>query len=161
MKFCAEFQHRPDARGLFEHKRVTIFRYTPPVLSFRIEAEEDGGGVHPFGTTFYANFESSTGKPITMADLVKEGALTNLESLAEATFRREHRFSPTESLAEQSYGFPGNRFRLNDNFGIGEKELVFLFNTYEIGPGTMGETKIKLPYHYDLVKLLKVDLRPW
>jgi len=59
MTFCAS-----EGRPLYQHKRVTIFRYTPPILSFRCDAEEDAGGVHPFGTTFFVNFESRTGRVI-------------------------------------------------------------------------------------------------
>lgn len=156
---CAQFQSRPEARELYEHKRVTIFRYTPPILSFRCDADEDAGGVHPFGTTFLINFESSTGKTVLLADLLREGALPKLESVAEAKFRRDHNLSSTESLSEQSYNFPGDRFRLNDNFGIGERELVFLFNTYEIGPGAMGATEITIPY--PLRDLIKPELHLW
>jgi len=159
IKFCGEFQKRAEGRALYAYKLVTIFRYTPPILSFRCEASEDGGGVHPFGTTFYVNFESSTGKAIALTDLVKDGALAKLEAVAEATFQRDHNLSRTGSLSEP-YSFPGGRFKLNENFGIGEKELVFLFNTYEIGPGAMGATEISIPYR-QVSNLLKIDSGPW
>jgi Protein of unknown function (DUF3298) len=158
MKYCAEFQNGPAPRQLYEHKRVTIFRYTPPVLSFKIEAQEDGGGVHPFGTTFFVNFERSTGKTIGITDLLRAGALPKLEAIAEANFRHTYKLSATESLA--GYSFPDDRLRLNDNFGIGEKQLVFLFNTYEIGPGAMDVTEIRIPYQ-DISNLLKINLPAW
>jgi len=160
LKHCTEFQSAPEARELYEHKRATIFRYTPPIVSFRCDATEDAGGVHPFGTTFFVNFESSTGKTVTIADLLREGTVPKLESIAEADFRRAHNLSSTESLSEQSYNFPGGRFRLNDNFGVGEEELVFLFNTYEIAAGAMGPTEIAIPYPF-LRGLLKTDLEQW
>jgi hypothetical protein len=160
LKHCREFQSRPEARELYEHKRVAIFRYTPPIVSFRCDATEDAGGVHPFGTTFFVNFESNSGKTVGIADLLKEGALPKLESIAEANFRRAHNFSPTESLSEHSYNFPGDRFRLNDNFGVGEEELVFLFNTYEIAAGAMGPTEIAIPYPF-LRGVVKTDLELW
>ena len=156
LKECADFQKQPEARELYEHKLVTIFRYTPPILSFRCEADEDGGGVHPFGTTLFVNFESSNGKAVVITDLLREGALAKLESVAEANFRRDHKLSATERLSEH-YRFPGDHFRLNDNFGIGERELVFLFNTYEIGPGAMGATEITIGYP-QIRDLLKPDL---
>ena len=59
LTFCAS-----ESRPLYQHKRVMIFRYTPPILSFRFDAHEDAGGVHPFGTTFFVNFESRTGQVI-------------------------------------------------------------------------------------------------
>jgi len=160
LKECADFQTRPEARDLYEHKLVTIFRYTPPILSFRCDANEDGGGVHPFGTTLFVNFEISTGKTVVIRDLLREGVFAQLESIAEANFRRDYKLSSTESLLERSYKFPGNRFRLNNNFGIGERELVFLFNTYEIGPGAMGPTEISMPYQ-QIHNLFKPDFHFW
>jgi len=151
---CAEFQQGPAAHPLYEHKRVTIFRYTPPFLSFRCDASEDAGGAHPFGTTLFVNFESRTGKTLTIADLIREGTLQELHSIAEKIFRQDAKLSASESLAASSYSFPGDNFKLTDNFGIGETELVFLFNTYEIGPGAMGPTEIKIPY-----RLIRNQLR--
>ena len=78
-----------------------------------------------------------------------------LESIAEKIFRQDARLSASESLSASSYSFPGDRFKLNENFGVGETELVFLFNTYEIGPGAMGPTEIKIPYPF-----LRSQLRP-
>ena len=49
-----------------------------------------------------------------------------------------------------------DRFKLNDNYGIGDKALVFHFNTYEIAAGAMGPTEIKIPYT-DMRQLLKPD----
>ena len=157
VKECEGFQSRPEARSLYQYKLVTIFRYTPPIVSFRCDATEDGGGVHPFGTTFFVNFESETGKAVAVTDLLKEGALPKLTSLAEGVFRRYQKLSATESLSEQGYGFTDNRFRLNDNFGVGERELVFLFNTYEIGAGAMPPTEIKID-HVSLRGLLRPNV---
>jgi len=157
LKQCAGSQKRPEARGLYEHKFVTIFRYTPPFLSLRCEADEDAGGVHPFATTLFVTFESGTGKTVVITDLLREGGLAKLESVAEANFRRDNNLSSTQSLSE-TYTFPGGRFKLNDNFGIGERNLVFLFNTYEIGPGAMPATEIKIAYPL-IPDLLKPDLR--
>jgi len=61
-------------------------------------------------------------------------AIPKLEPMAETNFRQQYQLSPTASLAERSFTFPGNRFRIHNNFGIGEEWLGFL-NTYEIGPG--------------------------
>jgi hypothetical protein len=160
MSYCAEYQKGPQPRPLQEHKMVTIFRYTPPVLSFKCDADEDGGGVHPFGTTFFVNFESSTGKTITLMELLSEGALAKFESVAEAKFRRDYKLSSTESLAEQGFGFSGDRFKLNSNFGIGEREVVFIFNTYEIGAGAMGPTELMIPGAF-VHDLFRPDLHLW
>jgi hypothetical protein len=160
MTYCAEYQKGPQPHPLQEHKMVTIFRYTPPILSFKCDADEDGGGVHSFGTTFFVNLESSTGKTITLTELLSEGALAKFESVAEAKFRRDYKLSPTESLEEHGFGFSGDRFKLNDNFGIGEREVVFIFNTYEIGAGAMGPTELTIPQVF-VHDLFRPDLHLW
>jgi hypothetical protein len=150
----------PPDRALYEHKRITIFRYTPPVLSFRCDAVADAGGVHPYGTTFFANFEMTTGKTITLSDMFQSGGLPKLESIAEARFRRDHNLSDSAHLSEAGFSFPGDRFKLNDNFGVGETELVSIFNTYEISAGAMGNTEIKLPFQ-SISQILKPGMRLW
>ncbi len=147
-----EFENRP----WYERKTVKVFRSMPPVFSFQCVAHADAGGVHPFGTTFYVNFESKTGKPVKLIDILKPGALGRLASLAESHFREDHKLSATESLLENGFNFPSDRFKLNDNYGIGDKALVFLFNTYEIAAGAMGPTEFKIPYT-DMRQLLKPD----
>lgn len=154
---CSGFQTRPEAHDLYEHKTVTILRYTPPILSFRCDSDEDAGGVHPFGNTLFVNFETGTGRILKLSDLVKEDALPKLTSLAEAQFRRDRGLSSSDSVSEQGYNFPGGHFRLNDNFGAGEKELLFVFNTYEIAAGAAGPTEIAIPYQV-IRNLLKPDL---
>jgi hypothetical protein len=156
-KECTDEQDRPQPHPLYMRKFVTIFRYTPPILSFKCEGDEDAGGVHPFGTILFVNFETSTGQTIALPEVLKEGAFPQLESLAEGIFRRENKLSPGESLSESGYRFHENRFKLNDNFGFGENALVFLFNTYEIGPGAMPATEVTIDYAF-VRELLKPGL---
>ena len=146
LRECVAEQDRPERHPLYMRKFVTIFRYTPPILSFKCEADEDAGGAHPFGTVLFTNFEAGTGETIALRDVLKEGAFPQLRSLAEGIFRRENKLSPRENLSENGYTFPEDKFKLNDNFGFGEKSLVFLFNTYEIGPGAMPSTELTIDY---------------
>ena len=91
---------------MYERKAVKFCRATPPVFSFQCVADADAGGVHPFGTTFYVNFESKTGKPVKLMANLKPGALARLASLAESHFREDHKLSATESLLENGFNFP-------------------------------------------------------
>jgi hypothetical protein len=75
-----------------------------------------------------------------------QGRLLPLASVAESHFREDHKLSANENLSESSFSFPGDRFKLNDNYGIGDKALVFHFNTYGIAAGAMGDTEIEIPY---------------
>jgi hypothetical protein len=81
----------------------------------------------------FVNFESRTGKILVIADLLREGALAKPQAVADANFRRDNKLSWTEGFSEQGYNFPGNRFRLNDNFGVGEKSWFDQVASVRIG----------------------------
>jgi hypothetical protein len=155
---CQEFrawsEGKPPFRELYEHKRATIFRYTPPILSFRFDGVADHGGVHPYGNTLFANFDSVTGETIVLSSLLREGGYPKLEATAERMFRSQFNLAPSDKLSD-FYSFPGDRFKLNDYFGFGEDELVFIFNAYEIAPGAAGSVEIKVPY-----ALLREAIKP-
>jgi hypothetical protein len=155
---CTDHQQRLEAHPMYMRKFITVFRYTPPILSFKCEADEDGGGVHPFGTTLFINFETSTGQKIALQDVLKGGTFPQLESLAERLFRGENKLSSRASLSENGYAFPQDKFKLNNNFGFGENALVFLFNMYEIGAGAMPATEVTIGYGL-LREMLKPGLR--
>lgn len=93
-----------------------------------------------------------------LTDLLKKGALPQLESAVETEFRRARNLSSTDSLLNEGHKFSGGRFRLNDNFGVGERELVFLFNSYEIAAGAAGPTELAIPYQ-SIGQLLKPELQ--
>jgi len=155
LKNCDQFHNeRIGNRAIYERKTVRFFRSTPPVFSFQCVANADAGGAHPLGTTFFVNFESKTGKPVKLIDTFKPGTLARLTSLVESHFREDHKLSATESLSEAAFNFPNDRFKLNDNYGFGDKAMVFHFNTYEIAAGAIGDTEIAIPYT-DMRDLLK------
>jgi hypothetical protein len=147
--FCRQYHDENrglQSRDLYERKAVVLLRSKAPVLSFRCSSDADMGGAHPFGTILYVNFDSSTGRPAKLIDFLKTGSMPQLESIAEARFRRDHGLSSAQRLSEAGYNFAGDRFHLNDNYSFGESALVFVFNTYEIAAGAMGPTELTIPY---------------
>ena len=66
--------------------------------------------------------------------------------------------SQTEELSASGFTFEGGVFKLNENYGVGDKALAFCFNTYEIAAGAMGKTEIRIPYA-EMRELLKADFR--
>ena len=144
----------PPDHPMYEHKVVKLLRSAPPVFSFQLDASADSGGVHPFGTIFYLNLDSSTGRPVTLADVLRPGAMPRLAALAERNFRKDQGLSPIQSLSESAFNFPGDKFTLNDNYAFGDRALIFLFNTYEFSAGSMGPTELRIDYA-DMPDLLK------
>ena len=61
---------------------------------------------------------------------------------------------PSRDLDDEGYFFEGNRFRLNGNFAIMNKSLLFYFNPYEIGAYSLGATELEMKLT-DYVNLIK------
>jgi hypothetical protein len=126
---------------------VKVLRTAAPVLSLECrETETGGGGTRILSYTRYLNFDPVTGEPIKLASILKDGAMARLTAIAEAHFRQERKLDATANLEAEGFTFPGDRFALNDNYGFGEKALLFYFNQGEIAYNYMGPTSVEIPY---------------
>lgn len=112
------------------------------------------GGAHPNSYQVYRSYDLVTGKALTLDDLLETGYDLDLNEAAELEFRMAKRIPPSRDLDDEGYFFEGNRFKLNSNFAIMNKSLLFYFNPYEIGPYALGATELELKLT-DYVKLIK------
>ncbi len=102
------------------------------------------GGAHPSMYQVYRSYNLQTGEPITLSDILKPGFEENINRSAEIEFRMLKEIPPSFTLREKGYYFEGGEFKLNDNFAIINKSLVFYFNTNEIAPYAIGPTELEL-----------------
>lgn len=112
------------------------------------------GGAHPNQYQVYRSYDLISGKELTLGDLLEKGFELDLNESAELEFRMAKRIPPSRDLDDEGYFFEGNRFKLNSNFAIMNKSLLFYFNPYEIGPYALGATELELKLT-DYVKLIK------
>ena len=140
-------------------KSVEVLRDTAPVISLKCYEWGFSGGAHGWSSLSYLNFDLVTGEPVKLSAILKEGALPRLTSIAEGYFRKVRENPPAGSLSDAGFTFPGNQFKLNDNFGLSETSLFFTFNDYEIGPHTMGSTTIEIPLD-EIRYLMQLDFTP-
>ena len=124
---------------------VMVMRNAAPVFSLACTTLSSGDGGHQLFGSHYLNFDPVTGEPIKLASILKEDTLPRLTAIAEVHFRKERKLAATAKLEDEGFNFPGG-FALNDNYGFGEKTLVFFFNPYEIAPGSMGPQDVEIPY---------------
>jgi Protein of unknown function (DUF3298) len=124
---------------------VKVLRNAAPVFSLGCSQLSAGGGGHQLSDMRYLNFDPLTGEPIKLVSILKEGALARLTAIAEVHFRKERDLAATATLGDAGFNFPSG-FALNDNYGFGEKALVFFFNPYEIAPAAMGPQEVEIPY---------------
>jgi hypothetical protein len=138
----------PDAAsgGWYERREVERFGETLGVATFRYTHERFGGGAHPVTEVFYGCFDDRTGSRLRLDDLARPGASAALDSLGEVAFRRARAIPSARSLSDAAFTFAGDRFRLNDNVGLGPAGLVVEFNPYEVAPYAAGPTSLTLPW---------------
>jgi Protein of unknown function (DUF3298)/Deacetylase PdaC len=126
------------------------------IVSFQSEFYHFTGGAHGMTGVYFANFNSQNGKRLMLSDLLISGFEKQLDNIAEKIFRKVRELKPEDKLEEAGFWFEGNRFALNENFGIKNDGLIFYFNSYEIAPYSMGPTEILIPYA-EIRNLVKQD----
>jgi len=127
-------------------RAVKVLHRAAPVLSLECSEYSYTGGVHGTSGTHYLNFDPLTGEPVKLASILKDGVSARLAAIAEAHFRKTRKLDGTAKLGDAGFDFPGGRFALNDNYGFGEKVLLFFFDDYEIAPHGVGTTLVEIPY---------------
>jgi hypothetical protein len=145
-----------SAQVWFAERTVRVTHLSPRLLSLRFEEFTFTGGAHPNTWIVYSNVRPETGDEIELDDLFGEGGRERLEAIAEARFRKQREIPPDTSLEAVGFWFENDRFRLNDNFSIGESALTFYYNPYEVASYAMGPTEIVLAYR-DIDHLLRPE----
>jgi hypothetical protein len=112
------------------------------------------GGAHPNSYQVYRSYDLATGKALELADFLVDGFETKLNQLAEIEFRMDKQIAPNKALNDEGFFFEDGRFKLNSNFAILDRSLLFYYNPYEIGPYSIGPTELelKLTDYVDLIK---------
>lgn len=107
------------------------------------------GAAHPFGFYSYYNFSLTTGKLITLDELLIPNYQKELTDIGKRNFIREN--------GEEGWNFSeGDEFVLSDDFAITEKGLLFSYDPYEIGPYAMGAPSVLITYK-EISSLIKKD----
>ena len=135
---------------------ISVTYNTNSIVAFQSEFYHFTGGAHGISGIYFANFDSKDGKKLTLSDLLIAGYKKELDNIAEKIFRKEKELELDENLEAAGYGFEGNQFSLNDNFGIKNDGLIFYFNSYEVAPYAMGSAEIMVPYS-EIKNLVKQD----
>jgi hypothetical protein len=145
--FVADYNDVPDATGLWEMERKVEVKFASEHL-VTLNFSESGytGGAHPFSGQRYFVLDVHSGKQLTLADLLAAGYETPLNTVGESAFRAARGLSATASLEEAGFWFANNLFKVNTNFGVVGKGLIFNFNPYEVAPYAMGATEFTVPY---------------
>lgn len=103
------------------------------------------GGAHGIHQQLVMNFDEKTGKQITYDDLFVQGHEHRLREMLLEELKRQTKTNSLEELQEQDYLLTMDIYA-PQNFILGDDEITFIYNPYEIAPYAKGNTELTLPY---------------
>jgi hypothetical protein len=116
------------------------------VLSVEVVSEGYLGGAHGFSDKTLMTFDARTGARLAVGDVVDESLRGTLSKIVEAEFRRARNIPSSQSLQDAGFFIlPGQEMPLADNFALTERGLELQYNPYEVGPYSMGATRVVVP----------------
>ncbi len=130
--------------GWYIHANSKINGLFKNVISILSEKEIYTGGANTFYNLTYSNFDVSSGKLITLENIIIND-FKAVEKIGEGLFRKMKNIPPKQSFEKAGFWFENKKFSLNDNFAITDSGLVFFYNLYEIAPRSTGTTKLFIP----------------
>lgn len=116
------------------------------ILTLKILKFSFLGGAHPNTYNIFYNLNISTGKQISLIELIHPNSLRTITEKAEKIFRKLKHIGPNANLNNFHFWFKNDKFYLPDNFAITKTGLLFYYNPYEIAPYSEGPTSLLVPY---------------
>lgn len=134
---------------------IEIEDFRDEFVQLHLSAWSYTGGAHGNGATSNCLIDKTTSKVIKLEDLFLDvGAVTKI---GEDYFRKLYELEAEVDLDDAGFWFENNMFQLNNNFSISGYSIVFLYNSYEIAPYSMGETLIEIPIE-EIKNYLKIKI---
>ena len=92
----------------------------------------------------YIVFSSELSRQLLLEDFITEEGFSQLDDLLNNKLRKLNGIKPEESLTDA--GFFSETIKHNNNFYINNDGIGFLYNVYEIAPGTSGTTSLFISF---------------
>ena len=147
----------PEAQQEWEIDRKAVNNFNDDnILSCTFSEYSYLGGAHPNTFLTLTNFNLKSGEIIELPDILIDGYLGELNSIAEPIFRKEKELTEDINLTEAGFWFDDDKFNINNNFTIGKDGLTFYYNSYEITAYAYGPTELFISYK-SIKKLIKPD----
>ena len=93
----------------------------------------------------YLVFSSALNRQLFIEDIISEEGLSFLDELLNKKLRKLNGIRPDESLKDA--GFFTGEISHNNNFFINNDGIGFLYNIYEIAPGSLGTTSLFITFN--------------
>jgi len=120
--------HIDDPKTEFAHLETFTYSFT--------------GGAHGNGYESHYLIDKKTGKTLGIGDFFTNEK--KLNALVDSYFRKSIGISQNENLQDAGWFIEG-RLESNNNFYFTDKKVVFVYNSYEIGPYSAGAPNVEIP----------------
>ena len=122
-------------------------------VCYIVDYEVYEGGAHPSHITSVVNFDATSGKEITLHDVFIENSDSTLTARLTNRLAEQHNVKTLADLQEKGY-LTMNDMYITNNFVLGKDSILFIYNSYEIAPYALGESRIGFKYD-ELKDILK------
>lgn len=134
-----------------------ILNADQPLATVVLNSSSYLGGAHGASAQQYYNFDLEKKKLVTLNDILLDQQRPQLEGKAYEAFKNwviESELSTNVKEYEQAW-----KFKLSDNYYLGQQGLILQYAEYEIGPYVVGLPRLTIPYA-DLQGILKTAYLP-
>ena len=118
-----------------------IYLNTRELLSIGTTAEIFSGGAHGYQNLHFLNLDPTTGETLSLKELFLPGFV----ALVEKRFRKIHGIPAQANINSTGLNFEENQFYLPENIGFTEKNVVLIYDSYEIAPYAAEEIRLDIP----------------
>ncbi len=150
-----EFSFRQSEGGEFypysTESVINVLRADDRVFSFINENYGFSGGVHGSSSVSGYNYDSQTGKLLTLSDVIsnREGLYEEIVARLTEEYQEEALFPEyKETVRQEVYEEPSGlaNYNYSLNFTLTTQGMTVYFSPYEIGPWASGTMKVEIPY---------------
>jgi len=116
---------------------------TSKIISVKTEHYTFTGGAHGNSSTSFLNFDPLTGALITTSSLLKNKK--DFTDVVEVLFRKENNIAENESINSTGFWFENDAFSLPETIGFTDKNVILIYNQYEIASYADGAIELIIP----------------
>lgn len=135
--FLAEAQPRWS-----QYLQAAVVNQRPPLVTIVLDVWSYTGGAHGIAATQYLTWDRSQKRALKLSDIVADGKSQALWQQVEQSYkawRIKNHLDDAE--ARKTW-----QFVHTDNFMLGDDGLTLRYQAYSIGPHSMGQPKLVVPY---------------
>ena len=115
-------------------------------INYIILWDEFTGGAHPNSYYTVLNFNPENGEEVVLQDILKENYEEPLTKLLIATLAARLQVENCEGIRAKGYLYPDADMYISNNYILEKKQIVFIYNKYDIAPYAVGDIIINISY---------------